>query len=516
MDHSSNRDAESRARGRAQLSLAALIALVLAAGVAAAVVRGSREVWGTRIAAGASAPGNPLASSNGAVPIERTAGLVLEVAAVFLVLIFAGSIYGLLHGSARTVFGARHDRAWAILWRALGIGFLFWFISEESQLLRLDLQAEVQLGGMIAGWGPRYRAYQNLLPLCALLAMIGLLLGMGAGGFLDEPEPRRPRPAGFSAVLGAIAGVLVMAIPVFHGVIPYLVVIAIEAVHNAMHHRRVPGPSLSARLLEGGFQAGVSWIACVALAVVLARDFDRARRGIPWSTTRSGWHFRVGLLGIAAASGLSVGLYTVPAIHPELAEGLKQILSPAIVGMIVCGFGLFGAGMAARSVCPRQSGEKPHWMVRFSTIIRGIVLVLAVLWFLINAPGAPTLDPDIPRVFGLVNMVLSTISRMWGLFPDAFVAGLFSAFTLANVLWITIGLGLLLLLVELAIRPAGTVDAPFDRLVLDRAIAGRFAWLVAGLVVVALAALPTFFVAGMALLHLRMFGGTFWVYGWPR
>jgi len=75
---------------------------------------------------------------------------------------------------------------------------------------------------------------------------------------------------------------------------------------------------------------------------------------------------------------------------------------------------------------------------------------------------------------------------------------------------------MVLLLVELAIRPAAAVVAPFDRLAFEPATARRFIWLVSGLVVRCLAALPTLLVAGQSLVHLRFFAGDLWIRGWPR
>ena len=105
---------------------------------------------------------------------------------------------------------------------------------------------------------------------------------------------------------------------------------------------------------------------------------------------------------------------------------------------------------------------------------------------------------------------------MWDVFPDALVTDLFSVFTVTNVLWITLGLGMGLLLIELAIRPSTAGVAPFDKLATQPAIAWRFLWLVIGLVVVCLAAVPTLFVAGQALLHVRIFAGDLSANGWPR
>ncbi len=505
-----------RRRGRWQMSLAGLISLVLAAGVTAAVVRSAREVWGERVARSVRPPSSGMAPTTVPVPIERTAGLVLEVAAVFLILILARSLFGLDRGlpAATAVHG--NILGWARFWRALAIGFLFWFISQESFLLRFDLQTEREYAASIPALGEIYEVRQNLFPICALMAMIGLMLGAGAGSFLDQPQPPRRRLPSLFAVLASLAGVLIMAKWDYHTRIPYLILNALEAVTNAMQHRLVPGPSLSARLITAGIHAGVSCIACAALAVVLACDFDRARRGVPWGATRAAWFLRIGYLALAAALGLHVALVTIPGIHANLAEGFRSILGRTELGMIVCGFGLSAAGMAARSLFPRPAEERPIWLARVAAGIRWTILGIAILWFLINASSSAPPDPGMPRVVGLVYVISQWIARMWDVFSAAFVTDLFSVFTVNNVLWITLGLGMVMLLFELAIRPAAAGGAPFDKLATQPAIAWRFLWLVIGLVVVCVAALPTLFVAGQALLHARLFAGDLWANGWPR
>jgi len=508
--------AGSRARrGRWQASVGGLIVLVLVAGVVAAVTRGAREVWGQRIVTGDRAPGTA-ASRTQSVPIERTAGLVVEVAGIFLILILARSILGLLRRlpADRSIRG--NVRAWAIAWRAMAIGFPVWFITKESQVLLIDLQFEIEHARSIVIGNGRYRAAQSLFPVCGVIAMVGLLLGAGAGSFLDEPAPLRRRPVTLFAILAGLTGVLIIAAPNSVAIVAYLVLISLEAVTNAMYHRPMAGPGLAARLLGAGIHAGVAWLACMALAVVLARDFERARRGEPWATIRRAWFLRLGLLATAAALGLHVALVTIPAINANLAEGFQGILGPTEVGMILSGVGLLAAGMAARTLFSRPAGEKPVWLARVSIGIRWTILGVGVLWFLVNATGSPTLDPDTPRVIRWVFAVSDSITRMWGLLPDAFVAGLFLVFTVSNVLWIMLGLGMVLLLFELAIGRAASDVAPFDRLAIEPALVRRFLWLVIGLVVVCLAALPTFFVAGQSLLNLRFFAADWWEFGWPR
>jgi len=82
-----------------QVSLGGLIVLVPAAGLAAGVARSAREAWGTRTLVNGQVPGvGMIVSNSNQVPLERTAGLILEIADVFLMVILARGLIGLLRG----------------------------------------------------------------------------------------------------------------------------------------------------------------------------------------------------------------------------------------------------------------------------------------------------------------------------------------------------------------------------------------------------------------------------------
>ena len=104
--------------GRWQVSLADLSLLVLAAGLAAGIVRGAREI---RV-----------------VPV-RASGVGVEVAAVFLALILVRSMLGLARrrpwGAGVTMAG----RLASMAWRALAVVLLIHFVLMESDVLRIDL-----------------------------------------------------------------------------------------------------------------------------------------------------------------------------------------------------------------------------------------------------------------------------------------------------------------------------------------------------------------------------------------
>jgi hypothetical protein len=198
-----------RAR-RWQISLADLIVMVLAIGIAAGVVHESRETVGNRVVAGRPLAGGAMATASWRAPLERTAGVVFEVAAVFLIVILSRTIVNLFHA-------VRHGKelqpaavAWKVAWRAAAIGFLLCYIADQSSVLRIDLERETQITAKRPAWGSNYRLRQSLLPVCGALAIAGLALGMESGAVFDEPLPRRRRPAWLFVPLAGLIGVLLV------------------------------------------------------------------------------------------------------------------------------------------------------------------------------------------------------------------------------------------------------------------------------------------------------------------
>ena len=148
-----------------------------------------------------------------------------------------------------------------------------------------------------------------------------------------------------------------------------------------------------------------------------------------------------------------------------------------------------------------------------SSGIRWTILGVGILCVMVNASGSPTFGGSTRGGIHILSLILTPIAQRLRLEPEEFVDDVTSVLAPTNVLWAVIGMGVILLLCELAIRPAASVVAPFDRLASEPAIAPRFIWLVTALVVVCLAALPTILVAGLTLVHLRLFAGASWLNG---
>ena len=172
-------------------------------------------------------------------------------------------------------------------WRVPAIALLLGFTMRESQVLGVDLAKYRALG---AGQEV-YCVSAMLVPICAILTIIGVALGMGAGMSLPRASPARARPYWLFVPLAALAAVLFMGQPGGEcTLIPQFILVVLDFVIDAMPPPgvRLPG-SLAVRLLRAGIEAVPAALACLWLALVVAHDFERARRDQPWAMGRGGW-----------------------------------------------------------------------------------------------------------------------------------------------------------------------------------------------------------------------------------
>ena len=354
-------------RRSGQVSLADLCFLVLAAGLAAGVVRRAREVWGT----GLSRWG-----SNGWSPtdhFERTAGLAVEVASIWLALILAHGILRLVRGPRSGGGPGRVGLLGMMGWRVPAIALLLGFTMRESQVLGVDLATYRAL----AGGQEVYGVSVMLVPICAILTIIGVALGMGAGMSLPRASPARARPYWLFVPLAALAAVLFMAQPGGEcTLIPQFILVVLDFVIDAMPPPgvRLPG-SLAVRLLRAGIEAVPAALACLWLALVVAHDFERARRDQPWAMGRGGWILRILSLVVALAAGTVVVGVAIPTMHPCLLDGFREILETESIAMVLGGFGVLAAGLAARALVPPPSHEAPRRLRRLSRLLPAGMIV---------------------------------------------------------------------------------------------------------------------------------------------
>ncbi len=499
-----------------QVSLGGLMVLVLAAGVAAGVARSAREVWGFRTTA-SSTSGLPWNAGSAPVPIERTAGMVLEVAAIFLLVIMGRTLIALFRSVQPADAPDRKMQVWSIAWRFGAVGFLLWFVSEESRVLRVDLATLARLNTLMAGWAYRYQVRQQLFPICGLFAILGLVVGMGASCLFPGGPRRGNRPYWLFVILAGVVAVLIASLPLWASLLPYLILIALEAVTNAMYHRPNPGPGISTRLLRAGIDASVSAVLCLALALAVARDFEMARRAKAWAPNAAGAALRLFFLVAAAAAGTYIAAVTIPAIHPWFAQGFLYILDPVMVGLIVCCFALFGAGMAARTIAGAPERQSSLWLTRLSAFYR-LAILGAVLFAALKAlPDSSVVAPNVPHFISYtVAFINGAVSAVWDRFPDWFADSAMGMLAIEGLMWTSLILATVCFVIELLVRDNMRLTSPFDQLAKSPGRMWQFIWMVLGFVVVCLAALPTLIVAGQVVLHLRVHGADLMARGWAR
>ncbi len=100
-------------------------------------------------------------------------------------------------------------------------------------------------------------------------------------------------------------------------------------------------------------------------------------------------------------------------------------------------------------------------------------------------------------------MITAVVARFWDQFPDSFTTTALGLLAIENLLWTSLILTTMCFVLELLIRDNLQLNSPFDRLAESPERAGRFAWLLAGFVVMCLSALPTLIVAGQVLVLVR-------------
>jgi hypothetical protein len=439
--------------------------------------------------------------------------------AVFLIFVQARAILRRIR-ELRTESVRQVEWVGPITWRLAAIALLAGFVSAEWSILRVDYLSLTSPSRWPSTWESNYseiyRMREGLFPICGLLAMLGLVLGIGGDSILDMAKTGRPRPYWLFVPLAALASILFVAQPGWWSLIPQLVLIAIEAVWNAMHHSFVARPSLSARLLRGGIDAGSAGLVCLMFSLIVAHDFERAHRREPWARSRRSWLLRLFFLVSTIACGTYVGLVTIPAIDRHLANGFRHELGPLEVSMLLGGFGLFSAGLAARSIGGISDRERPRWSVRLSTGLQLVVLGLVLISALKYLPSSMQFDPSVPTfVGGLVDAVAAIQARLRNHLPDPLVGEVEQWLGTDHLVWVLTMSGFTIAFLELILKP-NSQPLPFRIATESPAQAGRLAWLTVALSVVSLAAVPILLVVGQALVHIQLRAADFATFGWPR
>jgi hypothetical protein len=478
------------APGHWQVGLADLIVWVLTAGVTIGVVRGAQVFRIT----------TPWRQ-------QRLIGAILEALAIPLVLPLVRPAVRWARGDRRSRGGGWAALAWPIAWRVAALALLLGFVAEESWLLRVDHDRLARLAVL---WNmPRYHGFVlqldlSLYPACALLLLIGLVAGMGTAP-LGPPVARRSRLWWLGPPLAGVVGVLLMARTDSNAsnLIEYLILLALEAVSNAMRHRVLDRPALSTRLIHAGIQAAVAGAVVLVTALWVAHDFRKVAAEGPRSASWRAMLPRLASLVATATAGAYLLGVTLPTLHEDLAAGFWIVLSAREVAAILAAFGVLSAGLAARTVAPPSIAAQPPSTRRRQALaaLRPLALGLLALSIVPYSQAVPSGDvpSGLDRVLGGIGA-----AQTWVLAHMPLAGAVWPYLDPEWLLW---GLALLWLAAQITLlvaAPSPTRPCPFDALRSSRPAAAWALWLAAALTAICIAAMPVFYLAGLAIFHYRL------------
>jgi hypothetical protein len=297
--------------------------------------------------------------------------------------------------------------------------------------------------------------------------------------------------------------------------LPYLVLLALEAVSNAMTRldaAQRTGPGLDGRIGRAGLEAIPGLACCLLLGLLISGELRRPAP--PAGASRTAWRGPLALLvAIAATAAAAARLLwaTIPMIHPRLAEGLWMTLGPVEVAVIVLGFAGLALGPSARSADratpPEAEGVEGHRRASPLRIVLKTAFALVLLDLIISrglniagfVAASPTwrtgwVDDALAWFRSLFPLVLT---RPWMFFQSP----QWLALALAQA-WVSWRVACLL------VSPIETDPTPIDLCLENPRRAGRFAIRWVALTVLMVASLPVLFVAGLVAVHdfLRVFG----------
>jgi hypothetical protein len=494
---------------RWQVSLADLSILVLAAGLAAGIARGARNIWGYW-----TSPWGPTSG----VPISRPVGVVIVVVAVWFAMILARGIIALARGRRSAVDATSPWLVVSMAWRSLALMLMLSFAMRESWILRVDYRDFSISSSIEVPLELWYQVRETLIPICAILAMIGLALGVGARPFFARNGPRRRRPYWLFVPLVALAAVLFLgqsaSVP---SLIPALILMAIEAVNNAARPTfRMNTADLPERLMLAGFEAIPAAVACLWLALVVARDFERTRRDEPWATTPRGWILRILSLLTVLAAGAFVATVAIRTIHPFYFDAFRKLLDGEITTFVLAGFASFSAGLAARTMVPAAAPERPMRVNGMAVVAMVGLTAIGVISGLQCLPESSQLGPSVPKIIGRVcDLAREFPAWIWSLLPDSSEIILPGWFEPERIVWFLAVSAVCLLVFEVALpRRLRGQTAPFDLVLESPGRLARFSWLTMALTAVCIVAVPTLFVLGQVIVYLRLRLGDWMARGW--
>jgi hypothetical protein len=476
--------------GRFQVRLWDLIVVVVGASYVLDVARRSKLAWG------------------GGVPdLAHAIGLLVLTLGVGVGLVVVGQW-------VRRIRDPR-GRAMASLWRILALGWLAGSIIEVAAALQV-----VSTPGTRLGFGDPGEMRLRISALMATLGMVGLTMASYPLGTRVPSATPKPRPrwgSWPSVILASVVGIAILGLG--HGTIPYLVLLAMEAVRNAMTRAPlVARPIVFDRLITACLEALPGLVGCLLTAVWVDDDLrDAARDPLGANVPRSWLGMIARFLSVLlAVSGLGyVVLVSLPTLNPWLTEGLSNVVDRSTIATVVLGFAALAAGFSARAAArltsgngsndqpteralpPRRLGDWPRRILGgmvavfcleiIAAAVQAIRRDLEVRWYIPISLDAWT---------SIFQEAAGWLSYSRASFGSYLLFDRLDDFLIATAaIWLTIRLANLI-----ATKHAGR-PIPLDTLADDRVALGRFLGWWIGLTTVLIASLPGLVIVAVTLLH---------------
>jgi hypothetical protein len=453
--------------GRFQIRLGDLAVLVVGSAYVLDVTRRSRAGW------------------VGNLPdLDHALGLVVLSLGVALVLIVLGQ-------GVRRLREPRRDR-WALLWRLAALAGLVWLTAEVASSLQRPEKDALPPAFSIADMR------LNVIPLATSLALVGSILAV------SPLRPRRRVPSlrpGWSSRLSIVLALVAAVgfIAAGYGSFPYMVLLALEAVQNALHRApMVARPIVFDRLNLAGLEALPGLAGCLLTALWIDDDLRLAWSDPAQARTLRSWS---GLLGRASTVALAVIgsgyvlVCSIPRLSPQLAEGLGAIFEPSTLATIALGFAGLSAGISARASAILADRSEPGEPIENR---------LAMLWVRRIVGGIACLI--------LLESIAAAVLRIRGDFEDHWyvpfhIDAWTSSFAYPLIdrpgiyLMASLAAWLVYRLIRLFLTKKADRPASLDLIGEDRLAMGRFLGWWVGLTTLMMASLPVLGIIGVTLTH---------------
>jgi hypothetical protein len=401
----------------------------------------------------------------------------------------------------------------AIFWRGIVLALLFAYVAEQTGSVAAHTKAlaalwhemsEKRIGFGLGTLTPsppdfsfRDEMRAPLVPVCGLLMILGLLAG------IRPPAARssgRPRETWIAIPLAGLAGVGLAA---GFMLVPHLVLIAIEMVSIAMTNTTKTPESLADRINQAAILGVFALAAVMATAGWISFDLRRASRGEPAiAPSRLGLLYRLG--SFAAMLGLAWFLVnrTIPDVHADLYRGFAGVIGGEEILIMGVGFAGLCAGIVARSIVrrgvvdPLSSGRKASSIVS-QFLWAGLLVAVIFIAVSRSMRDLPELSEYVP--VGLKTW-METAVVLWNKVHH--IAYPFA--TNSHVLLLPAVIWGLVVSFRLCGPLAPDRAAAFDGVARSSENLKRFWVPFAALSVLCLCALPTLFVMGLVVYHLRL------------